>query len=137
MGYSAGGYHTAAAVLALKAEDVDVAAQVLCYAYIGDAVERYNALTPAQQTTMAPALFVLADNDSFSDESLAYQAVLEENGVRTEVKQYAGAIHGFIEENDPEDEELHIKISKSPEQEEMAREAEDFIGDWLNGRLAR
>lgn len=38
MGYSAGGYHTAAAVLALKAEDVDVAAQVLCYAYIGDAV---------------------------------------------------------------------------------------------------
>lgn len=137
MGYSAGGYHAAAAVLALKAEDVEVAAQVPCYAYIGDAVERYNALTPAQRTTTAPALFVLADNDSFSDESLAYQAALEENGVLTEVKQYAGAIHGFIEENNPEYEELHIKVSKSPEQEEMARDAEGFIGDWLNERFAR
>lgn len=136
MGYSAGGYH-AAAVLALKAEDVEVAAQVLCYAYIGDAVERYNALTPAQRTTTAPALFVLADNDSFSDESLAYQAALEENGVLTEVKQYAGAIHGFIEENNPEYEELSIKISKSPEQKKMARDAEGFIGDWLNERFAR
>ena len=137
MGYSAGGYHAAAAVLALKAEDVDVAAQVLCYAYTGDAVERYSALTPAQQATMAPALFVLADNDSFSDDSLAYQEVLAENGVHTEVKGYDGSIHGFIEENNPEYEDLHIKVSKSPEQEQMAREAEAYIGAWFDERFAR
>lgn len=53
------------------------------------------------------------------------------------MKQYDGAIHGFLEENNPEYEELHIKGSKSPEQEEMAREAEDFIGTWLNGLFAR
>lgn len=137
MGYSAGSCHTAAAVLALKAEDVDVAAQVLCYAYIGDMVDRCNALSLEQRATMAPALFVLADNDSFSEESLAYQEVLEANGVSAQVKQYDGAIHGFLEENNPEYEELHIKGSKSPEQEEMAREAEDFIGTWLNGLFAR
>lgn len=125
------------AVLALKAEDMDVAAQVLCYAYIGDAVAQYSALTAAQQATIAPALFVPADNDSFSDESLAYQAALEETGVPTVVKQYDGAIHGFLEENNPEYEQLHIKISKSPEQEKMARDAEDFIGDWLSGQFAR
>lgn len=137
MGYSAGAYHTAAAVLALKSEDVDVAAQVLCYAYIGDAVERYNALSPEQRATIAPALFVLADNDSFSEESLAYQEVLEANGVSAQVKQYAGSLHGFIEENNPEYEDFIITISKSPKQEEMAREAEDFIGTWLNGQFAR
>ena len=136
MGYSAGAYHTAA-VLALKAENMDVAAQVLCYAYIGDAVERYNALSPEQRATMAPALFVLADNDSFSDESLTYQEVLEANGVSAQVKKYAGSLHGFIEENNPEYEDFIITISKSPEQEKMAREAEEFIGNWLSGQFAR
>lgn len=137
LGYSAGAYHTAAAVLALKAEDVDVAAQVLCYAYIGDMVDRYHTLSPEQRATIAPALFVLADNDSFSEESLAYQGVLEANGVSAQVKKYDGAIHGFIEENNPEYEDLHIKISKSPEQEKMAQEAEEFIGTWLNGQFSR
>lgn len=132
MGYSAGGYHAAAAVLALKAEDVDVAAQVLCYPYIGNAVELYNNLSPEQQTTIAPALFVLADNDSFSEESLPYREVLDQNGVSAEIKRYTGSIHGFIEENNPEYEKLNIKISKSPEQELMARDAEKFIGNWIH-----
>lgn len=130
MGYSAGAYHAAAAVLALKAEDIDVAAQVLCHAYIGDAVERYHALTPAQQGTIAPALFVLADNDSFSEKSLTYQAALEENGISADVRRYAGSIHGFIEENNPEYEKLHITASRAPEQERMARDAELLIGNW-------
>lgn len=136
MGYSAGGYHAAAAVLALKAENVDVAAQVLCYPYIGDAVERYNTLSQAQKTTIAPALFVLADNDSFSDESIPYQQILDKNEVSTEVKRYISSIHGFLEENNPEYEKLHIKISKSPEQELMARQAEKFIGSWLNEQMS-
>lgn len=131
MGYSAGAYHTAAAVLGLKAQNIDVAAQVLCYAYIGDVVEGYNALSQEQKTTIAPALFILADNDSFSDDSLAYQEILKENGVFTGVKRYVGSIHGFIEENNPEYEKFFIKISKSPEQERIAREAEEFIGNWL------
>lgn len=137
MGYSAGAYHAAAAALALKAEDIDMAAQVLCYAYIGDVVKHYNTLSPEQKTTMAPALFVLADNDSFSNESLAYQKALEANGVSAEVKKYAGSIHGFLEENNPEYEKIIITISKSPQQERIARKAEDFIGTWLNRPLGR
>ena len=53
------------------------------------------------------------------------------------MKKYDGATHGFIEENNPEYEEFIITISKSPEQEEMAREAEEFIETWLNGQFAR
>ena len=63
--------------------------------------------------------------------------MLEANGVSAQVKKYDGAIHGFIEENNPEYEELSIKVSKSPEQEKMAREAEEFIGTWLSGQFAR
>ena len=137
MGYSAGAYHAAAAVLALKAEDIDVAAQVLCHAYIGDAVKRYHALTPAQQGTIAPALFALADNDSFSEKSLTYQAALEENGISADVRRYAGSIHGFIEENNPEYEKLHITASRAPEQERMARDAELLIGNWAPEQMRR
>lgn len=131
MGYSAGGYHAMSAVLELKAQNIDVAAQVLCYPYLGGALETYNKLSQEQQNSIAPALFVLADNDPIGDGSLPYRDALEENGVHTELKQYSGAIHGFIEENNPEYEKLNNKPSKSPEQESMAREAEELIGTWL------
>ena len=62
---------------------------------------------------------------------MSYRDALEENGVHTEVKQYGGAIHGFIEENNPEYDKLNNKPSKSPEQERIARKAEEGIGAWL------
>lgn len=132
MGYSAGGYHAMMAALELKKENIDVAAQVLCYPFIKDAVDVYEALSAEQQATLAPALFIPADNDPISDGSLVYEEALRNNGVKTEIKKYTGSIHGFLEENNPEYEKLQNKQSKSPEQEAMAREAERFIRDWLN-----
>ena len=85
-----------------------------------------------QKKTVPPALFILADNDPISDGSLKYEEVLRNNGVLTEVKKYDGSVHGYIEENNPEYENLHSKQSKAPEQEKMAREAEDYIKAWLN-----
>lgn len=131
MGYSAGGYHAMMAVLELKKENIDVAAQVLCYPFIKDAVDVYKTLSAEQQSALAPALFIPADNDPISDGSLAYEEVLRHNGVKTEVKKYNGSIHGFLEENNPEYEKMNNKQSKSPEQEIMARDAENFIRDWL------
>ena len=131
LGYSAGGYHAMAAVLALKPSGIDVAAQVLCYPYLGDALETYNTLSQAQKASIAPALFVFAGRDPIGEGSLPYEEALAENGVVTAVKRWDEAAHGFLEENNPEYERLNNKPSKSPEQERMAREAEAFIGNWL------
>lgn len=131
MGYSAGGYHALAATLAMHKENINIAAQVLCYPYLRDGLDIYNLLTDEQRASLAPALFILADNDPIGEGSTPYAEMLRTNGVPTEVKRYNGAIHGFLEENNPEYENLNNKPSKSPEQEAMARDAEAYIGDWL------
>lgn len=136
LGYSAGGYHAMSAVLALREAGIDVAGQIICYGFIKDIADTYTALDETLQKTTAPALFLLADNDPISDGSLTYQQLLDCQGVPTQVKKFDGAIHGFLEENNPEYEPLNTS-SKSPEQELLAREAEDFIGTWLNTLLDR
>lgn len=136
MGYSAGGYHAMMAALELKKKSMDVAAQVLCYPFIRDAVDVYKTISSGQRGTLAPALFILAGNDPISDGSLVYEEALRSSGVKTEIKKYTGSIHGFLEENNPEYEKLQNRRSKSPEQEAMARDAENFIRDWLNLQFA-
>ena len=91
----------------------------------------YELLDENSRKSFAPTLFILADNDPISDGSLTYEEALRQSGVKTVVKKYENAIHGFIEENNPEYEELNSKQSKSPEQEIMARDAEDYIGRFL------
>lgn len=135
LGYSAGGYHAMLATALLKQAGIDVKAQVLCYSFISNIVDVYNGLSQEQKETLAPALFILADGDPISDGSLEYEAVLKENGVLTEVKKYEGSMHGFIEENNPEYDNLRIVTSKSPEQDQMARAAEDYIFHWLTNVL--
>ena len=134
MGYSAGGYHAMASVLLLKELGVNVAGQVLCYAYLRDTLDVYAALTQEQQASIAPALFVIAEGDPIGEGSLQYEEALRHSGVPTQVITYKGALHGFIEENNPEYEPLHSKASKSPEQERLAREAETAIGQWIKER---
>lgn len=134
LGYSAGGYHAMASVLALKQEGIDVAGQIICYGFIKEVNDTYLSMSEEQKKTVAPALFILADNDPISDGSLTYQQSLADNGVTTEVKKYGGAKHGFIEENNPEYEVLKA-TSRAPEQEKMAREAEALIGDWIHTTL--
>lgn len=132
MGYSAGGYHAMASTLELHKQNITVKGQILCYAFLSDMLDKYPALTDAQKATIPSALFILADSEPIGKGSLDYEKALKENGVSTEVKVYQGAIHGFIEENNPEYEKLHFHDSKSPEQEIMAREAEDYIKTWIN-----
>lgn len=135
MGYSAGGYHALMAALNLKKEGIDLAAQVLCYPYIKDATDVYASLSEEQQTTLAPALFVLAGSDPLGDGSLPYEELLKSGGIQTAVKKYENTTHGFLEENNPEYEKLKNKPSKSPKQEEKAKEAENDIGVWLEELL--
>ena len=126
LGYSAGAYHAMASVLALKKEGIDVAGQIICYGFLKDANDTYLSFDKAARKTTAPALFILADNDPISDGSLKYRQSLADNGVSAQVKKYDGAMHGFIEENNPEYDVLKA-VSKSPEQEAMARDAEKYL----------
>lgn len=135
MGGSAGGFHAAMATLRLSQDGVQLAAQVLCYPFTGGIADTLDLMPPEQWAALPPALFVLADNDPISDGSLEYETALREAGVSTQVKKYDGSIHGFIEENNPEYDNLDNVASKSPEQERYARDAETYIGDWLSGIL--
>lgn len=132
LGYSAGGYHAMASTLQLHSEGIEVKGQILCYAFLNDMIEQYDTLTDEQKKSIAPALFILAGNEPVGGSSLQYKNALDSNSVQTELITYDDALHGFIEENNPEYEKLHFHDSKSPEQEKMAREAEDEIGKWIH-----
>ena len=128
LGYSAGGYHAMAAALQLHKEGVTVKGQILCYPFISDILEQYDE----QKKTIPPTLFILAGDEPIGKGSLEYKSALDDNGVPTELITYDGALHGFIEENNPEYEKLHFHDSRSPEQEKMARQAEDDIHAWID-----
>ncbi len=129
-----GGNHAAIATLQLSQDGVQLAAQVLCYPFTGGIADALDAMPP-EQAAIPPALFLLADNDPISDSSLEYEAALRAAGVSTQVKKYDGSIHGFIEENNPEYDNLDNVASQSPEQARYARDAETYIGNWLAGTL--
>lgn len=134
MGYSAGGYYAMASTLELHQEGIKIKGQILCYAFIKDILEKYDSLSDNLKTTMPNALFILAGNEPIGKASLDYEKLLTENKVNTDVKIYDTVKHGFIEENNPEYEQLHKKnkASKSPEAEKVARAAEDYIKNWIN-----
>ncbi len=131
LGYSAGAFHGMAAVLELKGRNVDVAGQILCYPFIGGAVDTYHDLAEEQQKSIAPALFILADKDPISEGSAPYQQALSENGIPVEVRKYEDALHGFIEVNNPEYAQLTSSKDMSPKQEKMTRDAENRMQDWI------
>ena len=131
LGYSAGGYHAMASALILKQQGIELAGQIICYGFIKEVNDTYLAQSESVRKSMCPSLFILADNDPISDGSLIYQKSLEENGVETAVKKYEGSMHGFIEENNPEYEVL-TAASKSPQQEVLAKEAEQYIFKWID-----
>ena len=133
LGYSAGGYYAMASTLQLHKENINVKGQILCYAFLSDILDQYKELSEEEKKTIAAALFILAGDEPIGKGSLDYEKVLRENGVPTEVKVYDNVKHGFIEENNPEYEELHDKnkTSKSKEAEVIARESEDYMNTWV------
>ena len=131
MGYSAGGFLAMNAALKLINLGIKIKGQILCYAFIKDIIDKFNKLENKIKKDIPSTLFILADNDFISNGSLEYEKVLRENGINTEIKKYLKSKHGFIEENNPEYEKLNFKASKSPEQEIMARDAENYIRIWI------
>jgi acetyl esterase/lipase len=138
MGYSAGGYYAAAATRQLYQAGVSIKGQILCYTFISDMADQFALLSAAEKAGMPSALFVTVKGDPISQGSLKYETLLRENGAATQILSYENVKHGFIEENNPEYEQLHDKnkTSKSPEAEKIAREAESAIGSWIRAEAA-
>ena len=120
-----------ASALQLHMEGINVRGQIICYGFLSDMMEQYHALTTELRQSIPAALFILAGDEPIGKSSLDYEEKLKNSGVSTEIKVYDGALHGFMEENNPEYEKLHSQASMSSEQELMARDAENYIGDWI------
>ena len=120
MGYSAGGFYAAASTLELYQSNITIKGQILCYAFINGIDEKFAALPEQEKVNMTPALFVVAKGDPLGEGSLVYEKLLRDAGVLTDSIIYEGVMHGFIEENNPEYENLHAKnrTSKSDKTED-------------------
>lgn len=137
MGYSAGGYYAMAATLELIDEGVDIQGEILCYAFLDGILDKYEALNVADRGKIPDSLFIYAGDEPIGGSSKKYAEALRANGVPVTEKTY-DTEHGFIEENNPEYENLHEKnkAHKSEKNEKAAREAEDYVKDWLQTCMA-
>ena len=156
MGFSAGGHLAAASTLMLHEEGLDIAAQILCYPFL-DFVKFNGLLDDKTMTIMkeiffpegvsvqdphispvmakrdqlggiASAVFVCCGPDPLTEHSKKYNELLKEAGVHTEFRLYEKALHGFLEVNHKE---YPDQEAKNPEQEQYAKEAEDYIAEEL------
>ena len=79
-------------------------------------------------------LFILAGEDPISQKSKKYAEKMKAVGVDVETTEYDGALHSFIESNNPEganDTSADMESVISTKQEALAREAEKKIGEWI------
>ena len=152
MGYSAGGHLAAASALMLKKQGFDVSAQVLCYPFLDFAeiggimgddnssiMEEFffpngvnksdphispAAATEEQLKGMKNVVFVTCKADPLHLQAERYRDKLLAAGVKVSYQMYEDSLHGFLEVNHKE---YPPQEAKSPEQERLAKEAEDYI----------
>ena len=137
MGYSAGGYLAMASVISLLEENIPIKGQIICYGLTANTTERFKALPKELKEKLPPSLFVLAGkDDAMNKGQQEYIEAIRSEGRQADVVIYDNALHGFMEQNDPETEKLYFKDARSPEQERLAKEAEREVGAWLKKHLA-
>lgn len=152
IGYSAGGHLAAASTLMLHDKGIDLSAQVLCYPFLdfsrlfgilneGDSQSLSELFFPKgvnredpyispvaakdkQLKGLAPTVFVCCGTDPLTEHSRTYHNKLERNGVPVCFQLSDDALHGFLEVNHKE---YPAQDAKNPEQEALAKDAEDYI----------
>lgn len=77
-----------------------------------------------QLSGVAPVELITCGEDALLFHSVQYEFLLHQAGVCVARKDFQGAKHGFLEVNFPE---TKINEAKSPEQDEMMRQAIDYI----------
>ena len=128
MGYSAGAYYASEAAHLLKNDGFDIESLVMCYPWT-------TGLPDDHLSESCPrTLFILAGEDPISQKSKKYAETMKAVGVDVETTEYDGAVHSFIESNNPEganDTSADMESVISPKQEALARETEKKIGEWI------
>ncbi len=129
MGYSAGAFYSAEATKLLEKSHFNIESLILCYPWtVGLRTKDLNQEWPA-------TLFILAGQDPISQKAKSYVESMKDVGIQTEVKEYKNAVHSFIESNNPEgqkDTSVEMKDVINPEQESLARQAENDIKEWID-----
>ena len=131
MGYSAGAYYAAESAGMLQNSDVKPAGLVLCYPWTT------GLSTKELSSEWCPTLFILAGQDQISQNAKSYAESMKNAGIKVEIMEYENAVHSFIESNNPEgmiDSSEDMRDVINSEQEKLAREAENFIKEWISSR---
>lgn len=131
MGYSAGAYYAAESTRMLQKSGFKAAGLILCYPWTTGL--NANKL----DTDFPPTLFVLAGQDPISQKAQPYAESMKNAGIEVEIKEFENAVHSFMESNNPEgintsSEDMSDVINS--EQENLAREAERFVSEWISAR---
>ena len=157
MGYSAGAHLCACAAQLLKEAGLPISCQILCYPFLDftfgqdemhDAADTNDfgqvffpgmyktdplvspGLLPDEELCgLSTAIMITCGNDPLKPQADAYKQRLEKAGVSVTLLNYPDAVHGFLECNYPETEDNGV--SKSPEQAEQCRAAEQAIAEEL------
>lgn len=129
IGYSAGANYAALASELLVKEEFDLAGLIMAYPWT-------TGLSVANQgEDFPPTLFVLAGQDPISQKAKPFIEDMKEAGRMVAVIDYPEAVHSFIESNNPEGltgATVYMSQVVNAEQENLARQAEAAIGDWLD-----
>lgn len=128
IGYSAGANYAACASELLAREQFDLAGLIMAYPWTtGFSVANQGEHFP-------PTLFVLAGQDPISQKAKPFMEEMKAIGRTVDVIDYPEAVHSFIESNNPEGltgATTDMSQVVNAEQENLARQAEAAIGDWL------
>ncbi|MBE6122387.1 MAG: alpha/beta hydrolase [Erysipelotrichaceae bacterium] len=150
-GFSAGGQIAAAAALKLAQTDIRIQGNVLAYPVVnfdgGDVKElqflnlfarvlfadgenRESWMSPLmasdeQLKNLCPTVIAVCGKDPLSSDAVLYAQKLIRNGVEVCFRRFEGALHGFIEENQPGYSEG--KPTQTEEQKEYSRSAVSYI----------
>ena len=147
MGHSAGAQIAAGAAMKLKEEGVSLACQALIYPCVdmrpqGGILEwiapmlfpeknwEHRWASPLLAGTealsgLAPAIFVECGPDELKPQGIAYAKRLMDAGVPVKVKEYAGALHGFLEVNRPDYPADDPR--RTPEQDAYRADCENYL----------
>lgn len=134
MGHSAGAYYAASSAIALQEKGIPLTGQILVSPWTSGLPDKLN-------NRLAPALFILGTDDEISLKSKAYQEHLATAGVPVTAISYEGGKHPFISTPYPElgahwsQEEIDEFIT--PDQQDLARQAETDIKHWITQQLTK
>ena len=131
IGYSAGANYAALASELLVKDRFDLTGLIRAYPWT-------TGISVANQgENFPPTLFVLAGQDPISQKAKPFIEEMKEEGRTVSVIDYPEAVHSFIESNNPEGltgATVDMSQVVNAEQENLARQAEAAIGEWLDSQ---